>query len=154
MSSTFREAAAACSALRDRVRDGLQAVRRGHRSRIVAAESRRLAGSVDLDAALSAELPHAPRWDYGIGYRPSGAKVDAVHWIEVHPASDGDVAAVDAKLTWLKHWLATQAADLDRLDRRFVWVSSGRTGLTQASPGLRRLAQKGCRHVGSGYRIG
>ena len=73
--------------------------------------------------------------------------------LEVHPATDGEVRSVEAKLEWLKNWMDNNAAELTSMDRRFVWVSSGKTHLTPTAPGLRRLAQKGCRHVGSFYAI-
>ena len=154
MRRRFRIAAEACSALRSHVRNGLQALRRPDRTRVRAKNSRRLAGSIDVDSALAEALPNAPRWDYGIGHQPPSNRDEVVHWVEVHPATDGEVSKMEAKLEWLKNWMDNNAEELARMDRRFVWVSSGRTHSTPTSPGLRRLAQKGCCHVGSVYTIG
>ncbi len=153
MSRTFRGAAAACPALRAHYRPGLQALKGADRRRVRGTEPNRLGGSVDLDAALRRDLPNARIWDYGIGYRSAGNGDDVVHWVEVHPATDRDVADVEAKLEWLKAWIQSNAPELARLDRRFVWVSSGRTQLSPTSPALRRLAQKGCRCAGGHYNI-
>lgn len=153
MRGEFRAAAEACSALRSHVRNGLQALRESDRAHVRARDGRRLAGSVDVDSALAEALPNSPRWDYGIGYRPSSKMDEVVHWVEVHPATDGEARKVEAKLEWLRDWMAENATELAGMDRRFVWVSSGRTRLTPTSPGLRRLAQKGCRHVGKVYTV-
>jgi hypothetical protein len=118
-----------------------------------ARDNRRLAGSVNVDSALSEALPAAPRWDYGIGYRPSKVHDETVHWVEVHQATDAEIRAMEAKLAWLQDWLVHAAPELARMDRRFIWVSSGRTRITPTAPGLRRLAKKGCRNVGRVYTI-
>lgn len=106
-----------------------------------------------MDSALAAVLPHAPRWDYGVGYRPSGNREDVMHWVEVHPATDGEVQAVVDKLEWLKKWLGRNTDTLAAMESRYVWVSSGSTRLSPASPGRKRLAQRGCVHVGKVYVI-
>lgn len=115
---------------------------------------RRLTGSLNLDVALQEALPNAPRWDYGIGYRPNGEKADFVHWVEVHPASDREVPVVIAKLDWLKQWTTNNAPALATLACRYVWVSSGKTRLTPTAPALRHLATKGCQNVGRRHVIG
>ena len=153
MRQEFRVAAQACSALGAHVRDGLQALRGSDRTHVRAKDTRRLAGSVAVEAALAKALPNSPLWDYGVGYRPSDNRNDVVHWVEVHPATDGEVRSVKAKLEWLIEWMTENAAELAKMDRRFVWVSSGRTHFSPTSPGLKRLAQKGCRHVGKVYTI-
>jgi hypothetical protein len=61
----------------------------------------RFAGSIDLDAALQTDFPDAHRWDYGIGFRRSHSSEAAI-WVEVHPASEGEVDAVLNKLIWLR----------------------------------------------------
>ncbi|MCP4250111.1 MAG: hypothetical protein GY778_23970 [bacterium] len=118
-----------------------------------ASDNHRLAGSVDVDSALAEALPNAPRWDYAIGYRPSSGTNEVVHWVEVHPATDGEVRKVEAKLRWLKEWMVENAAELAEMGRRFVWISSGKTRLTPTAPALRRLAQQGCHHVGKVYTV-
>lgn len=121
--------------------------------RVRARDSRRLAGSVDLDSALARKLPNEPRWDYAVGCRPANGNDDIVYWIEVHPATDADIPTVLAKLDWLKSWTGAHARELAALGQTFIWISSAKTRFTPTSPGLRRLAQKGCRNVGQIYQI-
>lgn len=153
MRRAFRAATEACAALRSHFRSGLQALEETDRKRLRARDTRRLTGSVNVESALADGLPNARRWDYGIGYQPSSAADDVVHWVEVHPATEGEVKAIEGKLEWLKEWIGANARALAAMDRRFVWVSSGKTRLAPTSPGLKRLAQKGCQHVGRVYEI-
>jgi hypothetical protein len=106
---------------------------------------RTLVGSVDVDSALAAVLPDAPRWDYLVGQR-SGHE-ERVHWVEVHPASStGNITEVEAKLTWLVGWL--EGTPLARHRRTFVWVASGRSAFNSRSPALKGLANRGLRFAG------
>ena len=84
---------AAPTAVAGAYRPGKQALPGQHRSLVTCADSRRLTGSVNLDAALQASLPNAPRWDYGLGYQPVSGAERAV-WIEVHPAATSNVGEV------------------------------------------------------------
>lgn len=149
---TFTAAIAACPVIASHVRRGLQAVSGVDRRRLKVRDSRRVAGSIHLDAALRTSLPTSPRWDYGVGYA-CGGHAEFVHWIEVHPGNQGEVKSMEAKLRWLRSWLASEAKPLERLPRRFVWVSSGRTSLSPQAPARRLLAQLGLIHAGGSYTI-
>ena len=65
----------------------------------------------------------------------------------------GERQVVPSAVTWLKAWLTEEANRLRRLPALFIWVSSGATSLTRASPALRRLAEQGLRHEGRILRI-
>jgi hypothetical protein len=100
---------------------------------------------VDLDSALHALLPNDPRWDYGIGIqeRPNG---DRVHWVEVHPALEGDVKDVLRKHEWLKAWLSQHAPDLLKMTanvKGYAWVATKHVGFRQGSPKAKQLAIRG-----------
>jgi hypothetical protein len=41
--------------------------------------------------------------------QPTSLNEWLVYWLEIHPASDGEVKVVLAKLEWLKNWLRTKA---------------------------------------------
>ena len=153
MPGRFEANVRACEVLGVHYRPGLQALRPRDARRIRVKHPRRLTGSLYLDSAFRGTLPEEPLWDYGIGYRHSGHEEESVHWVEVHPANDGEVAAVEAKLDWLKKWLRVSAPGVAAMRSRFVWISSGNTSLTPMAPGLRRLAEKGLRHVGGVYAI-
>ena len=129
-------------------RAGKQALPGQHRSLVTCADSRRLTGSVNLDAALQPSLPNAPRWDYGLGYQPISGAERAV-WVEVHPAATSNVGEVIRKLDWLRTWLRQPGRALGRLTHGngeigpFVWIATGRVGINANSPQRRRLNQSG-----------
>lgn len=139
---------AAPTAVAGAYRPGKQALPGQHRSLVTCADSRRLTGSVNLDAALQASLPNAPRWDYGLGYQPVSGAERAV-WIEVHPAATSNVGEVLRKLYWLRSWLSRQGRALNRLTQGtsgvqpFVWIATGHVGINANSPQRRRLNQSG-----------
>lgn len=106
-------------------RPGLQAL--GADSHVLSCDdTRRLTGSIDLDASLAESCPEAPRWDYGIGVR-AGSLERAV-WLEVHTATTTEVGRVLAKLAWLKKWLKENAPALEHLTKRgspaFFWAAT------------------------------
>jgi len=144
---SFKAAIEAIPHLAGSWQPGLQALRPADRVRVTPGNTRSLRGSVDLDAAYAAAEPNASRWDYGIGY------LARVYWVEVHPATDGDIPEVLSKLQWLQNWLAGAGRALRKHPTEFVWVSSGRTAFTPSSPQRRRLAQAGLRHTGGPLRL-
>ena len=148
---TFEAAVGANPELAGAYRRGLQGLREGDRNKIAAATPRRLRGSIDLDAALAPRYPNDPRWDYGVA--AAMTEGERVFWIEVHPASEGEIGAVLDKFNWLKGWLRTSASELGSLPKEFLWVSSGRSALTQRSPKLRQLALQGVAFKGGHFRI-
>ncbi|MCE2483307.1 MAG: hypothetical protein J4F33_10615 [Alphaproteobacteria bacterium] len=150
---TFEAAVrAAPSPVNGAYRPGKQALEKRHRKHVTCVDSLRLTGSLDLDGALAREPRYAkqPRWDYGLGYKPSRGKEQAV-WVEVHSATTGEVSAVLGKLQWLRDWLSAEAGWLKRLtdhageDIRFVWIASAGDRISRNSPQFRRLSQSGLR---------
>jgi hypothetical protein len=140
--------------LNDAFRAGLQAL--GSKSSKVSLERGvTLVGSVDIDSALVSisQYANANRWDYAVA--ESTTNGDVIHWIEIHPASEGEVESVLAKHDWLKNWLAGDATRLDYRNerRKFVWIASGKTRITPTGSGARKLAKRGVRFVGGHYRI-
>ncbi len=149
----FERAVGNCPALADALRRGLQALKSADRHRIACAKPQYLAGSLDVDSALSQALPNEPRWDYAIGVKHDHT-TDLVIWIEVHPASStGEVEKVIAKLNWLKSWSDENAPDLKRLTCGYVWVTTGSVAFSASSPQRRRLAAAGVQFVGHRYEI-
>ena len=147
---TFKEAVEAAPQPVNRAyRPGKQALKR-HRKHVECADSRRLTGSIFLDAALAQEPGYAdkPRWDYGLGYKPKKGPECAV-WVEVHAANTKEVSAVLNKLQWLRDWLNSEAEQLKKMtifakdDFRFVWIASSSVKIPKNSPQFRRLSQKG-----------
>jgi len=77
---------------------GLQALS-GDSEKVKCKKTRDLDGSVNLDDCVKSKYPNDPRWDYIISYK------DQNYFIEVHPASTGEVKEIIKKITWLKRWL-------------------------------------------------
>ena len=118
---------------------GLSAM--GANSRYVSAkDTRKMDGSVDIDAYTHAKYPDDNRWDYVLSYD------QRAFFVEVHPVTGGTVKEMEAKLKWLKLWLKQHAQPLDTYpsgNPRFTWVSSGKCGLLKTSPEYRRAAMLG-----------
>jgi hypothetical protein len=147
---SFRKAVETTPNLGPKVfRLGLQAL--GAHSARVRCDTRKLRGSVNIDAALEEADPNGDRWDYAVGHHESG--VDRVYWIEVHPASDHGVTKLLAKVAWLNKWLDGDGHRLKKLTKAYVWISSGNTTFTKTSPAARRLAQRGVISVGGHYTL-
>ena len=119
--------------------EGLGAL--GSDSRFVMPKDPRvLDGSVNIDICTHDAYPDANRWDYVISY---GGKA---YYLEVHPATNGKVKEMEGKLLWLKAWLSQKASALDVYPSgspRFIWVHSGKCGLSKTSPEYRRAAMLG-----------
>jgi hypothetical protein len=140
----FRDAVHQAALIRERLRDGLQAVRAVHRGQLSCSNTRRIRGSVSLDDALRIAYPQAARWDYAIGIRQS-SKTDVVVWLEVHPASSLHVDEVLNKLAWLRAWLRSDAPQLGHLPALYCRVATGKIAFRRGSGAEKRIAQKGLR---------
>jgi hypothetical protein len=135
--------------LNDHLRAGLKALGPDS-ARVKIARPRRAAHSVALDAALAGALPHAPRWDYGIGLTAEGGA--HVAWVEVHTATSSEVEAVLKKLAWLKQWLADGQDVCAQSVRSFHWVATD-AGVHIDSARRRRLNAAGLRMPQSHLRL-
>ena len=132
---------------------GLQALRAEDRPHINAEDTRKLTGSVDVDAALRAADPHGHRWDFAIAYQHKNRKEETIYWVELHTASDSQVSVVIKKAQWLSSWLKGGGAPLAKFERDIVWLSSGSTTFTLSAPQKKQMAQVGLQHHGLRLRI-
>lgn len=121
---------------------GLGALRSAHKKRIRVNQPQRITGSLDIDRALQPTLPDQHRWDYGIGLQ-RGQGQEVVVWVEVHPASYGEVKIVLDKLSSLKAWLMQHAQPLWQLTREYHWVSTNGVNIPPNHPLAKTAAQKG-----------
>ena len=150
---TFKKAVNDTPDLKDSWSAGFQALSRADKDHVTAEDTRRVAGSVNVDATLQERFPNDNRWDYAVGYQPTNIKGQMVYWIEIHPASSGEVKVVLAKLGWLQRWLRDSAPKLKALPRAFIWVSSGKTSLAPSAHQQRQFASLGLRHAGRFFTI-
>jgi hypothetical protein len=150
---TFQTAVEATAAISGAYRKGLGALPATDRPHIEAEDTRRLTGSVNVDETLKDDFPNDHRWDYAIGHRPANLREEIVYWVEIHPATAGEVKVVLAKLQWLKRWLREESPRLNAMRREFIWVSSGKTSFTLSSTQQKQFALLGLQHKGRVLRI-
>lgn len=133
---TFKQAVENTPEIKSGFRNGLQAL--GTKSKQVSAtDTKKVEGSVDIDACTQALYPNDARWDYVIGYDGK------VYFIEIHPANTSNVKDMIKKAEWLTKWL-TQKAPLLKLlaaNSTFYWKASGKQCILPNSPQYRKLAQ-------------
>lgn len=140
VSSSFKSAVENTPDVKDGFQVGLKAVRKKDRELIDVADSRLLDGSLDIDGQVKSKYPHAPRWDYAVAY---GGRVC---FCEVHPAYTSEVSKMIKKLKWLKDWLRTNASLIGNLPSyhpKYVWIASGKCGITKNSPQAKLCASSG-----------
>ena len=135
-------------AIRNFYKKGLHAVLKGDRKKIrckYSKNTRRIIGSLYLDEVLKPLYPNSFRWDYGIGWKQDSKK-EYVVWVEVHPATPGEVKTILEKGKFLTHWLQNEGKALSSLAIRLI------SGLLPVqflflrnSPEARSLAQAGVR---------
>lgn len=117
-----------------------------HRKLLSFGNTRDITGSLNYDKGMTASGDKAEKWDYAVGYRAS-TKETCV-WVEVHPASTGEVKKMLGKLAALKAWLQSDGKGLSELTYRhnkpFVWVSTDASvSFTANSEYGRKLAMAG-----------
>jgi hypothetical protein len=151
----FQDAVANSNDVRDCYRVGLQAILERDRNRLWCRDTRKISGSLHLDAAVAELYPNTARWDYGIGIKKTESKDKAI-WLEIHPADANQVQKMIDKLAWLKNWLNNSAPNLMGITERdspYVWIASGRVSFQRNSPQTRRLALAGITFAGEHYHI-
>ena len=136
---TFAEALDSCPRLKEHYRAGLGALS-SDRSRVTIRDTRRILGSVDVEAAQQEISGQAHTWDYGIGLRHGG---EVVIWLEVHSANNSHVQAILDKLDSLINFLREHAAEMSRFPRIYVWLATRGVGIAPASRERRRLNARG-----------
>lgn len=150
---TFQQAVEATPHLSGAFQVGLRALRAQDKTHIVAEDTRKFSGSVDIDAALRRVEPDANRWDFAIAYEHSNRKAEVIYWVELHTASDSEIKVVIKKALWLRGWLKVDGSKLSGFECDIVWVSSGATSFQLTGPQRKQMAQAGLQHVGGRLRI-
>ncbi len=144
----FKIAIQATPLLKDAYKEGLQALG-NYSNKVTPSDTKKCEGSVDIDftvknVEVNSEKIYAQacRWDYAIGYDGK------IYFIEVHSAETSQVTQVLKKHTWLKDFLVAQAPELNKGDKHFYWIASGRDRIMKNSAYKRRIAQQGITLVG------
>jgi len=134
-SNPFKDAVSKCDEIRDTYKPGLIALG-GNSAVIKVKDTKKLNGSVDIDASVKKSRPQEARWDYTLGYR------DNAYFVEVHPADTKNVEEMIKKVIWLKNWLSAVAPDLKKLHKCGVyhWIPSGRVRILKTSPQYKKIS--------------
>ena len=121
-------------------RVGMQAIKSADRSKVDAAENKKLQGSLDIDSQVKTLYPMDPRWDYALSY------ADKIYYLEVHPAETSEIDKVVSKVKWLKNWLKTKATKINKLPKAehpYIWIQSGRYAILPTSKDKMKLSVSG-----------
>lgn len=119
---------------------GKQAIKSIDRSKVVAANNKKLQGSLDIDSQVKALYPNEPRWDYALSYD------NKIFFFEVHPAETSEVDKIVNKVKWLKCWLKSQAPEINKLPKAehpYTWVQSGRYAILPTAKEKMKLSVSG-----------
>lgn len=116
---------------------GLNALQKRDKKLIQCKASPNSLSSVDLDAGLTRIFPEEPRWDYGVA---CNQPMLCVVWIEVHPATSGEVRKVERKLKWLRSFIRKHLSELNLAPQKFYWIASGRIQIPRHTPQYRHLS--------------
>ncbi len=120
--------------------NGIQAIKNCERDKIIAEDSQKIDGSVDIDNTVKHLYPNDNRWDYAVGYNGK------VCYVEVHPAYTGEVEKIAQKLFWLKEWLNDKAPLLSSLPKAkipFIWLSTSGVHIIPQSRQYKKLSTLG-----------
>jgi hypothetical protein len=109
-------------------------------SKVTAANTRKILGSVPIDSDLVHCFPNEPRWDYVVGYRRRNN--EHLYFVEVHPAQTTNAQEVLQKARWLRTWLGDVPLG-DLSSRSLHWIATGRVRIPKNTPQYRQLARSG-----------
>lgn len=135
------------SSLRAGVRRNLGALIKRDLHLIEERERVRVADSLDLDSATTAECPNANRWDYLLSVPDAGRVVG----LEPHSAGDSDIKVVIRKKQWAEVYLRGHLRQEHRVSR-WYWVSHGRVTFSRMERARRELDGNGIEFVGRTLR--
>ena len=132
---TFEEAVKATPDVSTGYREGIEAFGE-YKAKIKVPDSKKINGSLDIDAMTVKLYPDSNRWDYAICYDGE------VFYIEVHSAITSEVSKMIKKLQWLKSWLATKAPEINKLTAKtrqpYYWVQSSGCNIPKRMPQYKR----------------
>jgi len=101
-------------------------------------------GSVDIDKCLLRKYPSENRWDYMI---LNDSDVEG-YFVEIHPASTGEVSTMIAKKRWLvDRVIKKYFKSIDSNRYKIVWIATKSINIVKNSSHMRRLSQNGLKPV-------
>ncbi len=123
-------------------RPGLGAVEGKDKKYFTISNTRLIEGSIYIDICSKKIAYKNPnRWDYMIGYNKK------LYFVEIHPASTGEVSLVLKKFEWLKEFISCLSNELKTkiliTNNPFIWVATNGVHIIPTSPQARLLAKSG-----------
>jgi hypothetical protein len=134
---TFQKMAADNKILSPCVKNGLQALSKSQKTKVIQKKGSRITCSVDIDDCLKEQCPNQSRWDFGIGVRQKSI------FLEIHPAFTGEVKTVLKKLDWLKTWMKNHCKGFSDAEKEYYWLATNKVGILKNSPQHRKIAASG-----------
>lgn len=135
---TFKEAVEATPDVSTGYREGIEAFGE-YKAKIKVPDSKKIDGSLDIDAMTAKLYPDSNRWDYAICYDGE------VFYIEVHSATTSEVSKMIQKLQWLKSWLIKKAPEINKLTtttrQPYYWVQSSGCNIPKHMPQYKKIVQ-------------
>lgn len=135
---TFEEAVKATPDVSTGYREGIEAFGE-YRAKIKVPDSKKINGSLDIDAMTVKLYPDSNRWDYAICYDGE------VFYIEIHSAITSEVSKMIKKLRWLKSWLVEKAPEINKLTAKtrqpYYWVQSSGCNIPKHMPQYKQIVQ-------------
>ena len=134
---TFQEMVQANNTLSQCVRKGLKALSKGKKDKVNQGKNTKVTCSVDIDSCLQLQCPDLSRWDYGLGVGSRSI------FLEIHPATTGEVEVVLKKLRWLKDWMRQNCPGFSKAEKEYYWLATGKVAVLKNSPQHRKIAASG-----------
>ncbi len=109
---------------------------------VVAADTRKCTGSIDLDSCPDVEFPEPNRWDFVLEY------ASQLWFVEPHPVNSSEVYILIRKLNSLKGWLREQGSPVNQIPKStypYVVISTQTPGFSKSSRYYRMLTKIGLR---------
>ncbi len=130
------------SSLQPLVKDGLGALLAVDKGRIEEGIRASFLDSLDIDKAFQPANPGKNRWDYLLGYGPTGTVVA----LEPHSAKNDEIDTVIRKKAAAKQQLTGHLTAKARIVE-WYWVASGTVDFADTERARRRLDQQGIKFV-------
>jgi len=101
-------------------------------------------GSIDVDKCFKQEYPSDNRWDYLV---LNNSEIEG-YFVEIHPASTGEVFTMIAKKQWLiKEIIKQYYNNISNKRYKMVWIATNGIHITKNSSQMRKLIQHGLKPV-------
>ena len=132
------------SALQEHVKDGMGAIKHGHKNYFETAIRTSFADSLELDEAMLKGHENENRWDYLLGHGPT----DTMIAVEPHSAKQDQISTVINKRKMAKVRLQDHLKEGKSVSK-WLWVASGEVHFANTEKARLKLDENGITFVGT-----